>query len=65
MNAVDTESHQKICDAIIELEFDLEETLKRIFLQAGSKIEPERQAEVELKVAGTKQLLERLRSKYI
>ena len=64
MNAIESEINRKICDGIIEIESDLEETLRQIFEQAGGKIEPEKQAEVEQKTARTKQLLERLRSKY-
>ena len=65
MSISELDMRQKICDDVTQLQSDLEGALQRIFEQAGSKIEPERQEEVQKKVEGTKQLLERFKSRYI
>jgi len=65
MSIFQPDMRQKICDDVTQLQSDLEGALQRIFEQAGSKIEPERQEEVQKKVEATKQLLERFKSRYI
>ena len=64
MNSTDQETQQKIYDSMFQLQADIETALKRIFEQAGSKIQPEKQEEVQQKLVGTKQVIERCRSKY-
>ncbi|MBD3884714.1 hypothetical protein IFO70_23535 [Phormidium tenue FACHB-886] len=55
---------QKIYNDITQLQVDLESALQRVFEQAGSKIELEKQEEVQQKIAATKQLLERFKGRY-
>ncbi len=58
MSLTQQEIKQKICDDVTQIQADLDGTLQRILKQAGSKIEPEKQEEVQKKVEDTKQLLE-------
>lgn len=64
MNTIQQKNNQKICDVIIQVQTDLEELLKQIFAQAGSKISSEKREEFANKIADTKQLLERFKSSY-
>lgn len=64
MNTSQRRDNQSICDAIAQLQIDLETTIKQIFEQVGSKIEPEQRTEVETKIAGTNQLLEHFKHQY-
>ncbi|NJR66054.1 MAG: hypothetical protein HC772_13205 [Leptolyngbyaceae cyanobacterium CRU_2_3] len=50
---------------VTQLQSGLETALQRIFEQAGSKIELQKQQEVQQKVEGTKQLLERFKTQYV
>jgi hypothetical protein len=65
MSLTPEEIKQKICDDVAQLQADLDGTLQRILDQAGGKIEPEKQEEVQRKIEGTKQLLERFKSRYV
>lgn len=59
------EHHQPtIFEQMIQLQADLEGILQKIFEQAGSKIQPEKQAEVQQQLAGTQRLLERFKDRY-
>jgi hypothetical protein len=64
MNIFHEEINQRICDDIIQLQLDLDGILKQIFDQAGNKIKPEQQAEVEQNIAGIRNLLECLKNSY-
>ncbi len=57
-------TYQRISEEIAQIQVDLEGVLKLFFEQAGSKLQPEQQGEMEQSVEGTKQMLERLRVKY-
>lgn len=58
------EIKQKICNDITQLQVDLQAALQRVLEQAGSKIELEKQEEVQQKFADTQQLLERFKGRY-
>ncbi|MHC5915172.1 MAG: hypothetical protein ACYTXE_30210 [Nostoc sp.] len=47
-----------------QIQIDLERALKNILEQAGSKIKPEKQEELKKEVEGTKQIIERFKSRY-
>lgn len=64
MNATELEINQKICDDMTQLQIDLEQALKNIFEQAGSKIKPEKQQEVQKGIENTKLILENFKSRY-
>lgn len=64
MSLIQQDVNQKICDEVTQLQTDLERALKYVFEQAGSKIKPEKQEEVQQNMEGTKQLLERFKSRY-
>ena len=64
MNTTHQETQQKIYDSMFQLQADLETALKRIFEQAGNRIQPEKQEEVQQKIAQTKQVIERFKGKY-
>ncbi len=64
MTILQREINRRICNDIIQLQLDLDGTLKQIFDQAGNKIKPEQQVEVEQNIAGTRNLLEDLKNSY-
>lgn len=64
MEIVQQETNQKICNVMAQLQADLEDALKQVFEQAGSKIKPEQQEAVQKEMESTKQLLERFKSRY-
>ncbi|HEY9642169.1 MAG TPA: hypothetical protein V6C57_16905 [Coleofasciculaceae cyanobacterium] len=64
MNIAEQEVKQKIWDDVTQLQADLQAALYRILEQAGSRIQPEKQEEVQQKVEGTRQLLEHFKSRY-
>lgn len=64
MNTVEQPINQRICDDMTQLQTYLEEALRKIFEQAGSKINVEKQEAVKQEVEKTKQLLERFKSRY-
>ncbi|KAF3889325.1 MULTISPECIES: hypothetical protein [Nostocales] len=64
MEISEQELSQKICDDVTQIEVDLETALKEILEQAGSKIKPEKQEEIKKEMEGTKQVLERFKSRY-
>lgn len=55
---------QKICDDITQLESALDSALQRLFERAGDRIKPDDRAKIQQEMANTKQLLERLRTRY-
>jgi ElaB/YqjD/DUF883 family membrane-anchored ribosome-binding protein len=65
METTQQETHQRICNDIVQLQVDLDGILNRIVEQAGSRINPERQAAVQQGVEDTKQLLERFKHRYV
>ncbi|HEY9622372.1 MAG TPA: hypothetical protein V6C78_18585 [Crinalium sp.] len=56
---------QYIHDEMTRLYADVENVLKKIFEQAGNKIQPETQEDVQQKIVGTKQAIDRFKSKYV
>lgn len=64
MNTKEQELNQKICDDMTQIQADLERALKMLFERTGNKIKPEKQEEVQKEIEGTKQLLERFKSRY-
>ncbi|MBD2776509.1 hypothetical protein [Iningainema tapete] len=64
MNATELEINQKICDDMTQIQIALEQALKNIFEQAGSKIKPEKQEEVKKGIENTKLILEHFKSRY-
>lgn len=64
MTTLQQTANQQIYNNITQLQADLEKTLKKIFEQAGSKIEPDRGAEVTQELEGTQKRLELFKSKY-
>ncbi|MUL37181.1 hypothetical protein [Gloeocapsopsis dulcis] len=64
MNTNPQEVNQKIRDNMTQLQIDLEKTFKKIFEQAGSKIKPEKQDEIQKAIDSTKLLLERFKCRY-
>lgn len=65
MNTTEQEVNQKILDRITQLQVDFEGVLKGILERAGSKLKLERREEVQKQIEDTRQLLERLKSKYV
>jgi tRNA uridine 5-carbamoylmethylation protein Kti12 len=65
MNIAEQEIRQKICEDVTQLQVDLQTALQSIFEQAGHRIQPEKQQEVQQKFAGTQQLLEHFKSRYV
>ena len=57
-------NNQILCNNMTQIQEDLEVLLNHIFEQAGSKIQPEKQAEYNRAIEGTKQVFERFKSKY-
>ncbi|MGA7934682.1 MAG: hypothetical protein WCA35_14145 [Kovacikia sp.] len=64
MSILSSNDKQKICDDIIQLESALDHTLQQIFECAGDRIKPDDQTRIHQEMATTKQLLERLRTRY-
>jgi hypothetical protein len=64
LNGTEQDIRQKICDDLTQLQSGLQAALQKIFEQAGNRIEPAKQEEVQQKVEGTKQLLENFKSRY-
>lgn len=64
MSTIQQTLNQKICDDMTQLQADLEGALKKIFEQAGSQINPDRREEVTKAIEGTKQMLERFKTRY-
>lgn len=64
MNASEQTINQKICEQMTQVQAGLEKVITKIFEQAGSKIQLEKREQVEKAIEGTKQILERFKSKY-
>ncbi len=64
MSANEQENNHRIHDEMTQIQIDLERALKNILEQAGSKIQPEKQEEFKKEIEGTKQILERFKSRY-
>ncbi|MHC5932897.1 hypothetical protein [Nostoc sp.] len=64
MSANQQETNHRIRDEMTQIQIDLERALKNILEQAGSKIQPEKQDEFKKEIEGTKQILERFKSRY-
>ncbi|AFZ30812.1 hypothetical protein Glo7428_2299 [Gloeocapsa sp. PCC 7428] len=64
MNASEQTINQKICEQMTQVQAGLEKVITKIFEQAGSKIQLEKREQVEKAIKGTKQILERFKSKY-
>ncbi|PPS39614.1 hypothetical protein [Chroococcidiopsis sp. TS-821] len=58
------EINQRILDTMTQLQTDLDKALQKIFEQAGSKIQLEKQEEFQREVENTKLLLKRFKSRY-
>jgi ElaB/YqjD/DUF883 family membrane-anchored ribosome-binding protein len=58
------ENNHSIHDEMTQIQIDLERALKNILEQAGSKIQPEKQEKFKKDIEGTKQIIERFKSKY-
>ncbi|MBR8838025.1 MAG: hypothetical protein DSM106950_29495 [Stigonema ocellatum SAG 48.90 = DSM 106950] len=65
MSNTEHKINEKIYDHMTQLQVDLERALKNILEQAGSKINLERQQEVKQQIEDTKQLIERMKSRYV
>ncbi|MEH1911162.1 MAG: hypothetical protein V7L05_05930 [Nostoc sp.] len=64
MSANEQETNHRIRDEMTQIQIDLERALKNILEQAGSKIKPDKQEEFKKEIEGTKQIIERFKSKY-
>ena len=64
MNTTKKGVNQNICENMTQIQEDLEVLLNKIFEQAGSNIQAEKQAEYTQALEDTKQVIERFRSKY-
>ncbi|MEH2052437.1 hypothetical protein [Nostoc sp.] len=64
MSANEQENNHRIHDEMTQIQIDLERALKNILEQAGSKIQAEKQEKFKKDIEGTKQIIERFKSKY-
>ncbi|WP_265273459.1 hypothetical protein [Nostoc sp. KVJ3] len=64
MNANEQEINHRIFDDMTQIQIDLEIALKNILEEAGGKIKPDKQEEFKKEIEGTKQILERFKSRY-
>lgn len=65
MNVSQQDIKQRIYSEVTQLQIGLEEALNIIFEQAGSRINVEKQAEVQKGIEGTQQRLETFKQKYV
>ncbi len=64
MNTTKKAVNQNICENMTQIQEDLDLLLNKVFEQAGSNIQVEKQAEYTQAIEDTKQLIERFKSKY-
>ncbi len=64
MNTTKKAVNQNICENMTQIQEDLDLLLNKVFEQAGSNIQAEKQAEYTQAIEDTKQLIERFKSKY-
>ena len=64
MNSTKQDTNQNICENMTRIQEDVEALLNKVFEQAGSNIQAEKQAEYTQAIAGTRQVIERFKHKY-
>ena len=64
MNTTKQDVNHNICEKMTQIQEDVEALLNKVFEQAGSNIQAEKQAEYTQAIAGTRQVIERFKNKY-
>ena len=64
MNSNQEITNQNICEKMTKIQEDLDILLNKVFEEAGSNIQAEKQAEYSQAIENTKQVVERFKTKY-